>query len=42
MMNKRLNNFPEDDFELDDFELDIDYEDDDDDYTIPYESAMEP
>lgn len=40
MMNKRLNNFPEDDYE-DDFELDIEYGDDDD-YTIPYESAMEP
>ena len=40
MTNKRLNNFPEDTYE-DDFELDIEYGDDDD-FDIPYESAMEP
>lgn len=41
MMNKRLNNIPvveepEDDY-LEDF-----YFDDDDEYSLPYESAMEP
>lgn len=47
MMNKRPNSQPIDDFidyllEEDEFELGIDCGDDDNDYTLPHESAMEP
>lgn len=40
MMNKRLNNIPVEEPEDDD--LDLFYFDDDDEYSLPYESAMEP
>lgn len=40
MMNKRLNNTLVEETEDDD--LDLFYFDDDDEYSLPYESAMEP
>ena len=42
MMNKRLNNPPVEEPEYDDLDLDLFYFDDDDEYSLPYESAMEP